>query len=114
MTQRNLKMKQKSQYELITEAREILQITEEATIDEIKNSFHELMLNWHPDKSAHDNHNIEESRDKSQKIIEAYQLIMNYCKLYKISFSKESVEKYDTKDEFWWKRFGNDPMWGPI
>ena len=22
----------------------------------------------------------------------------------------ESVEKYDTKDEFWWERVGNDPM----
>jgi hypothetical protein len=37
---------------------------------------------------------------------------MEYCENYRFSFSREEVEKYISADEFWAKKFGNDPIWG--
>jgi preprotein translocase subunit Sec63 len=104
-------MKKETRYEQLTKARETLGISEEATRDEIKRAFHDLIRQWHPDKSPKSN---EKQKDKSRDIIGAYHTIMEYCREYKISFSKESVDKYRSAEELWWDKFGNDPMWGPM
>ena len=104
-------MKPKGRYEEITNARKILGIGEECTIAEIKQSFRDLIRVWHPDKSHND---TETYKRKSQEIIEAYRIIMTYCRDYKIPFTKESIDKYRTKEELWWEQYGNDPMWGPM
>jgi curved DNA-binding protein CbpA len=52
---------------------EILGVSAEATQDEIKKSFRNLALKYHPDK----NKNSEESKQKFMKIVEAYQVLSN-------------------------------------
>jgi len=104
-------MKSKTKYDELRAAGKILGIPEEATIDEIKTIFHDLIRQWHPDKSKNRN---EKQKEKSREIINAYKITMEYCREYKISFSKESVDKYRPEEELWWEKFGNDPMWGPM
>ncbi len=104
-------MKKETRYEQLTKARKTLGISEEATLDEIKSSFRDLIRRWHPDKSKQ---RTEKQSDKSREILNAYKFIMEYCREFKISFSKESVDKYRSAEELWWEKFGNDPMWGPM
>ncbi|AFU58579.1 putative chaperone protein DnaJ [Candidatus Nitrososphaera gargensis Ga9.2] len=50
---------------------EILGVSSEATQDEIKKSFRNLALKYHPDK----NRNSEESKQKFMSIVEAYEVL---------------------------------------
>ena len=50
---------------------DILGVSQNATQDEIKKSFRNLALRYHPDK----NRNSEESKQKFMKIIEAYEVL---------------------------------------
>lgn len=100
---------QETLYERLTKARTALGLGEEATLDEIKRAFHDLIRKWHPDK-VNNEHEIH--HEKSSAIIEAYKAIMDYCKQYRISFSREAVNRYRSDEELWQERFGNDPLWG--
>jgi preprotein translocase subunit Sec63 len=98
-----------SLYDRLKGARETLGLGEEVTMDEIRKNFHDLIRRWHPDKTQG---NDDLHKNKSAAIIQAYKTIMDYCRDYRISFSRETVSRYRSEDEFWWERFGNDPMWG--
>lgn len=50
---------------------EILGVTAEASPDDIKKSFRNLALKYHPDK----NRNSEESKQKFMRIVEAYEVL---------------------------------------
>lgn len=105
-------MKKKTQatlFDRLTDARMVLGLCEEATLDQIKEAFRNRIRRWHPDK-AHDK--TEMHHEKTQEIVEAHKVIMDYCKEYRISFSRETVNRYRSEEEFWFERFGNDPMWG--
>ena len=52
---------------------EILGVSAEATQEEIKKSFRNLALKYHPDK----NRNSEESKQKFMRIVEAYEVLSN-------------------------------------
>lgn len=99
-----------SLFNRITEAREILGIGENATMEEIKNSFHKKILSWHPDKCHLP---PDECREKSSSIIDAYKTIMDYCSHYRFSFKRDEVEAHAPYEELWFKLYGHDPMWGP-
>ena len=97
-----------NKYEEITKKREILDLPESATMEEIKSHYKTLLKKWHPDVSR-------EKKEVCEKMIreitDAYDYIMMYCSDYKFSFSKEEVEKYISPEEWWAKRFGNDGIW---
>jgi hypothetical protein len=48
----------------------------------------------------------------TRKIISAYQMIMDYCVHYQYSFSEDTVKKYQSPEDWWFERFGEDPLWG--
>jgi len=98
-----------STYDKIVWARNILGLPESATMDEIKNNYKQLINKWHPDKCKEDQ---EICREKANNIIRAYKIISAYCKLYKFSFRKQEVEKYLSVQEWWFKKFGANPVWG--
>ena len=50
---------------------EILGVSPSATSEEIKKSFRNLAMKYHPDK----NRNSEESKQKFMKIVEAYEVL---------------------------------------
>ena len=101
-------MKKQNRYEEITKARKVLELPESATMEEIKICYRRLITKWHPDVCPEKKGLCEKM---TIKIMNAYKLIMGYCNHYKFSFSKEEVQKYDSPEEWWFKRFGNDPIW---
>ncbi len=99
----------KSTYEKIAWARQTLDLPETATMQQIKDNFKQLITKWHPDKC----HEKEETcREMSEEIILANTILNDYCTQYQISFSKEEIKKYLSKEEWWLDKFGKDPIWG--
>lgn len=102
-------MKKQNTFDKIDNARKVLELSETATMEEIKANYKKLVLQWHPDKCRHDKEVCEEM---TKKINHAYEVIVDYCNHYEFSFSKEEIEKYVTEKEWWSMRFGKDPVWG--
>ena len=102
-------MKSKTKYEEITEARRILGLSESATMRQVKEHYKQLMTKWHPDRCQEKKEICEE---KAKEINDAYKIIIDYCNNYKFSFLKDEVGKYIADEEWWFKRFGKDPIWG--
>ena len=98
-----------NKYEIITDARKALELQEYATMDQIKANYRRLIMRWHPDQCKN---KPEICRKKAEELTNAYEIIMNYCRNYKFSFEPGEVEKYISKEEWWFKRFGDDPVWG--
>lgn len=96
-------------YQEITKARKLLELPERASMDEIKSNYKNLLNKWHPDKCSE---NSEKCDEMTKRIIAAYNIIITYCNQYKFSFTKEEVKNYLSEEEWWFERFGNDPLWG--
>jgi DnaJ-class molecular chaperone len=95
----------------IPEAAEVLGISGRANLNGIHARFRELAKEWHPDVSQHD---PSLSHDTFIRIREAYEVLVDYCMNYEMSFQKEDIRKgtgYNSQ-EFWMTRFGKDPIWG--
>lgn len=102
-------MKLDSKYDELLRARKILELPDEAiSMPQIKKHYKRLITKWHPDTCLDKK---ELCQQMTIKINEAYKIIMAYCNNYKFSFSKEEVEEYISKEEWWLKRFGSDPIW---
>ncbi|MFO8082825.1 MAG: J domain-containing protein [Desulfobacterales bacterium] len=97
-----------NKYEKITRARHLLELPESATMEQIKSNYRLLLSRWHPDKCTG---NPEVCKEMTQKIIEAYQMILVYCNQYEYCFSEEVVNRHLSPEEWWFERFGNDPLW---
>ncbi len=96
-------------YQEVMEAKELLNLPERASMEEIKQSYRSLISRWHPDKCRE---NEEKCNEMTQKIISAYKTITTYCNQYKYSFTQEEIKKYSSDEDWWFERFGNDPLWG--
>lgn len=95
-------------YQEITKARKLLKLSESATLEEIKSNYRELLNKWHPDKCSEGS---DQCIEMTKKLIEAYEIIITYCSQYIFSFAKEEVAKYLSGQDWWMKRFGDDPLW---
>ena len=93
-------------FEKITWARTLLELPEQATTGQIKANYRRLIRKWHPDHCREDKAVCQE---KTRNLIQAYQVISEYCTKYKYSFSEEEVRKYLSQEEWWMERFGQDP-----
>ena len=102
-------MRQKSRYEEITAARELLGIDESATLGEIKARYKNMISKWHPDVCREKKETCEKM---AQKVNAAYKCLISYCENYKYSFSRQEVEKYLSHAQWWFEHFGSDPLWG--
>ncbi len=87
----------------------MLELPERATMDEIKAGYRSLIKKWHPDKRNAPN---KECTEMTDRIINAYRTIFDYCESYKYSFSEKEVKNYLSDEEWWFERFGDDPLWG--
>jgi DnaJ-class molecular chaperone len=76
---------------------EILQISQNATPSEIKRSFRNLALKYHPDK----NKNSEESKQMFTQLVEAYEVLSD----------KQSRKDYDALNSEW--RYRSERKWTP-
>ncbi len=98
-----------TKYQEINAAREILQLPETATMTEIKAGYRRLLTEWHPDKGGKD---PEKCAEMTRRIISAYETLLDYCRHYRYAFSEEAVKRHQSPEEWWFERFGNDPLWG--
>ena len=98
-----------TKYQDIIKAKELLNLPERASMEEIKSNYRKLINQWHPDKC---NENIEKCNEMTKIITSAYKTIMIYCNQYKYSFAKEKVKKYLSDEEWWIYQFGNDSILG--
>ena len=96
-------------YQDIIEAKELLELPDRASMEEIKSKYRELIGQWHPDKCRKTE---EECSEMARKIIAAYKTITIYCNQYKYSFTTDEIKKYLSGEDWWFERFGNDPLWG--
>lgn len=95
-------------YQQITEARKLLELPEQASLAEIKANYRKLLRKHHPDGSSK---NKAERNEMTTRLTLAYKTIITYCNQYKFSFSKEEIQKYLPTEEWWFDRFGDDPLW---
>ena len=96
-------------YDKIVWARTVLNLPESATLREIKDNYRRQIQRWHPDKCREDE---KICCEMTNRIIRAYEIIMEYCMEFRFPFDKQSVEKYLSVNEWWRKKFGDDPLWG--
>jgi hypothetical protein len=96
-------------FENINAARKLLDLPERASMADIKSQYRILVQKWHPDLRNADK---DTCKEMTASIIAAYRLIIEYCKNYEFSFSKEEVSRYLPAEEWWFERFGRGPLWG--
>ena len=78
-------------FQAVDKARKILGLEENATREEIKKAYRELIKKYHPDKAG----DKRKYSEKSKQINWAYSVIASYCKDYRFSFRRKDVEKMD-------------------
>ncbi|MBW2644807.1 MAG: J domain-containing protein [Deltaproteobacteria bacterium] len=101
-------MKKRPKYDVIREALDILGLPERATMKTIRFSYKELIKKWHPDTCGEES---EKCKAMTQKIIRAYKILLSYCNNYPYSFTKEAVNATLSPEEWFFERFGEDPLW---
>ena len=96
---------------VLREAAEVLEIREHASLNEIRQRYHEQIKRWHPDVS---NKDPTISHEMTIRIKEAYDLLADYCSNRVFSFRIEDLARdlEQSPADFWMERFGEDPIWG--
>lgn len=92
----------------IDEARRLLRLKEDASLEEIKEAYRSLSLQYHPDRCKDtDKKHCEE---KLKQINRARDIIMSYCANYRFSFKEQDVKKNTMDRETYehLKRFYDD------
>lgn len=96
------------QWQEVMAARKLLELPEQATLSEIKKAYRRMSKKYHPDTSGQQGAGADISMDE---IIEAYQVLLDYCTNY--SFPLVIADDENLEAEDWWlDRFGQDPLWG--
>jgi len=95
-------------YEEITRAREVLELPERATMEEIQAHYRRLLRKWHPDRSRQPE---KECTEMTIQIVDAYRMVIVYCSNYRFAFSEEEVRNHLSDEDWWFERFGSDPVW---
>ncbi|MEW6618889.1 MAG: J domain-containing protein [bacterium] len=85
----------------LDEARRILGLDEEVSLEEIKEAYHNKAKKLHPDKGGEE--------EQMKRLNQAYKLLISYCSNYKISFRQEDYKRANPDVM---ERFMHDWMWG--
>jgi hypothetical protein len=87
-------MKKLISFKDIDRARKILELGKTTSIQEIKNKYRELSLKYHPDR--HDRSSEKKKyEEKIKEINNSYEILINYCVKYPISFDAKEVMKIE-------------------
>ena len=97
----------------IDEARKILGLDEEATLQEIKEAYRKLALKYHPDRRT--GKEKKESENMLKKINHAWDILIAYCTSYRYSFKEKDVKRVSIDKQTYkhLKRFYED-WWGHL
>lgn len=75
----------------IDTARKLLGLDEEAGIEEIKEAFRNLSLQYHPDRCK--DKDKKHCEEMSKRINQAKDIILSYCANYRYSFRERDIKK---------------------
>jgi len=78
-------------FQHVDRARKILELGEDASMEEIKDAYRKLSLKYHPDRCEEKDKKHCEERMKD--INNAKDIVMMYCAGYRISFKEKDVRK---------------------
>lgn len=93
-----------SSSEELIKAKTLLGLSDRTNLIEIKSQYKQLMKQWHPDKHMEDE---DKAKNMSILINNAYEVIMDFVKEYRLDFSEESLHKQAQTPAQWWEdRFG--------
>jgi len=92
----------KNKWEEIEEARKILKLPKKTTRKDIIENYRKLAKEYHPDHGG--------SEELIKKLNYAYEILMEYCDNYLIDLESKEIN-LDPKD-WWFNKFGEDPIWG--
>lgn len=95
-------------YEQLREAKALLELPDQASMDDIRRGYHRLLKRWHPDVVAADR---ELCQQKTAALNRAYATLRAYCQRYRFSFSREEAQQNMPAEEWWRERFGVAPVW---
>jgi len=100
-------------FKQIDEARKLLGLEEDATLEEIKKAYKKLALKYHPDRCKDEKK--KECEEMFKKIAHANDILMAYCAGYRYSFKEKDVKRNTMDKEFYdhLKRF-YDGWWGDL
>jgi hypothetical protein len=85
----------------IDRARRLLELSERASIKDIKAAYRNMCKRWHPDTVSDDS----EGTERMKEVNGAYRLLMEFCENYPCSFLPSKVESFDP-EKWWYQRFG--------
>ena len=85
-------------FKQIEEARRLLGLEEDASLEEIKKAYRILAYKYHPDKCS--GKKKKECEEKFKKISHANDVLMSYCSGYRYSFKEKDVRKNVMDREF--------------
>ncbi len=91
-------------WDAIEHARKFLKLPEQVTRIEILEAYRRCCRDLHPDK----NPGIDTSEEMAQLNM-AYRTLIDYVDTYKIELCPNEMGMSD--DEWWFHRFGQDPIW---
>ena len=86
-------------FQQIVEARRLLGLEGEATLQEIKQAYRKLALKYHPDRSKEEKR--KEWEEMSKKRNQAKDVLMAYCAGYKYSFREKDIKRAAMDREFY-------------
>ncbi len=100
------------EWKKIVEAKTLLGLPDQASLEEIKKAYRRLSKEHHPDLAGHKEASPEVQRLEMHRLTEACQILVEYGKKYKIPLVPGEDQPLDGED-WWMQRFGDDPLWSP-
>lgn len=94
----------------IEQARLLLGLDDEASIEEIKSAYRKLSKRHHPDTAEHKSGNVQ--APAMHDITDAYETLMQHCLNYRVPLEPDKHPNPDNDEDWWYNRFGQDPIWG--
>ncbi len=100
-------------FKQIDEARKLLGLDETVTLEEIKDTYRQLSLKYHPDRLQ--GKEKKQAEEMMKKINHAKDVLLIYCANYRYSFKERDVRRsgFDKETYQHLKRF-YDGWWGDL
>jgi DnaJ domain len=95
----------------LREAADSLGISDRASLNEIRERYHDLLKECHPDRAQHD---PGLSHERTILLKESFEILVSYCMNHQFSFRVEDLARdlELSPADYWMMRFGDDPIWG--
>ncbi len=91
----------------IREARELLDLPDHVSREEIRAVCRARLRRWHPDTGG----DSTECAEMTRRILAARATLLAYCDSFQFDLSDEALSRHRSDQEWWHDRFGKNPLW---